>query len=59
MDPMRDLVRDRTADLNRVAEGLRRERVLRTPAPEVPAARTAASTSMDGPCVPSRARQAA
>jgi hypothetical protein len=54
MDSMFDLVRDRTADLRRVADDVRRERVLRTPAPSVPATRTTAdATRSPAPSIPS------
>ena len=75
MDLMRDLVRDRTADLQRVAAGVRRERDLRSPVTADRAARaiTRAGAGMaaasptasvagdrcDGSGAPSGARQAA
>ncbi|MEX1173164.1 MAG: hypothetical protein WEG56_11200 [Chloroflexota bacterium] len=52
MDPLIDLVRDRTADLQRVAQGVRRERELRAaafaPAGVVPTPASASTTGTAG-----------
>jgi hypothetical protein len=53
MDSMFDLVRDRTADLRRVADDVRRERVLRTPAPSVPTRTAAGASPSPAPSIPS------
>lgn len=51
MDPMIDLVLERTADLQRVAEGVRRERELRSAATAFVSATTSATVAEPG-CVP-------
>lgn len=59
MDPLHDLVRDRTQDLRRTADVARRERELRGTPTEAPDhrsnARSAATLDVDGcagPCLP-------